>query len=399
MQKKSHVRAYIAHLSSILGSLRSIVARYLRDRALQKRIRRSVRNKAPQRRMVRWIRNKVLQKRAIGIAVLSIAVVILVTLSVVIFSRAQAEKRAAVVFMSDHYYNSFSALHIRAVFRFRAPRPRDMKVRYTFVKVDKGYAEITKKIEEHAHAGAEVFVAFEREFVAPFIDATSRFRSREFYFFTEEESLHPLRENAHAVLLPAARYDYLLGYFASLLLHYELQDAHTERTVTIISDRADDQQTHTDALYYGLQSVYAQVQNNYLTIDYPVSDKEILNIFEKLRIENTKIVILLIDRVPRVFIRAARKNNIMLISRGRRAFLRGMHIAHISLDWDALLHAHLAPHISDNSTENIVITPASAYYELRYRMRYQGREWNASLIAQFESIIESIESGEIDLNL
>ena len=301
------------------------------------------------------------------------------------------------VFFSDQQYRSFSATRIRREIRRASASTHGHSVSYNFVRVY-DIQEIEEEVNKRTAAERQLFVAFEEHFVQPFILVAPRFLSHTFYLIVEEDITEVRSANVHVYSLHTNEYDYLLGYFVSLLSHHQLNSSQLQNTTAIISDPRTYNEGRIDIVKFGLRSVDAQGTYKEISLDPSLTNTQIFNAFEKLKIDNTVFVILLTDTVPSVFVRAARKYNMLLITRATRRSLRGAHIIQRTIDWGTIINMHLLPHIITNRKVDIVFNATDAYYAIEYNTRYIRQKGSASLfIRQFDTIVDHVLSGRLQL--
>ena len=301
------------------------------------------------------------------------------------------------VFFSDQQYRSFAITRIRREIKRASVPMRDSSVSYNFVRVY-DVQEIEEEVQKRTAAGRQIFVAFEERFVQPFILVAPRFLLHTFYLVAEEEITEERSTNVHVYSLHTNEYDYLLGYFVSLLSHHQLTSSQLQNTTAIISDPRTYSEARINIVKFGLRSVDAQGIYKEISLGPSLTNTQIFNVFEKLKIDNTVFVILLADTVPSVFVRAARKYDMLLITSATRRSLRNMHIVQRTIDWHPIINMHLLPHIISNREIDMVLNATDGHYAIEYNTRYIRQKGGASLfIEQFNAIVDHVVSGRLQL--
>lgn len=306
----------------------------------------------------------------------------------IVMARIRSTSITVAVLFSEQHYNSLSARIIRSELkRQRSGRGNAQRTSYTFVKIDRQSPRIEETVRQLVADGEQVIISFEEYFVEPLERVSSRFRAQQFYVFTEQPRAREQNDNVHVFFLQTAAYDYLLGYFASLLFHYSFA-GHRQGRAAIIGDSITDRFVPIGPIVYGLRSVRTDSTYEYIQMGGDMTNKQILNTWEKLAIDGVEVIILLTDSVPRIFVRAARRNNIALITRAPRRLQKRGHLAQRQLHWRGIIDTHLSPHIRNKRTHDVVIAPNRGYYTVKHRLR-DGKTATV-LVEQFESLMRTI---------
>lgn len=193
-------------------------------------------------------------------------------------------------------------------------------------------------------------------------------------------------------------YDYLLGYFASLLLHYRFSALPQART-TIIGQQNAGAEAALSAVLHGLRSVDSGHPWHYIELPATLTNEQALNLAERLKINATEIIILLAPTVPRALVQAATRHDIALITQARRPYLQGRTTAQREIYWPEMIVARLLPHIRYQRERDIVIAPSDKRFGVRYRVRFGAPLLSRLITQQFDAIMGRIDAGEVDIKL
>ena len=323
---------------------------------------------------------------------------VLILTTIYITYRANSSTDVTItVFFSDQQYRSFATSSIRREIKRAFHSSHNIPVSYNFVRVY-DIQEIEEEVKKSTAEERQVFVAFEEYFIQPFTLVAPRFLSHTFYLIVEENITEERSANIHVYSLHTNEYDYLLGYFVSLLSYHQPKTNQSQNTTAIISSPKTYNEARIDIIKFGLRSVDAQGIHKEIVLDPSSTNAQVFNTFEKLKIDNTMFVILLTEEVPAVFVRAARKYNMLLITRVTRRSLRSVHIIQRTINWGAIINMYLLPHIIANRRTDTIINATDAHYAIEYNTRYIRQKRRAPLfMEQFNAIVDEVLSGRVQL--
>lgn len=310
--------------------------------------------------------------------------------------------RVAVVF-SEQYYSSYSGRTIRAALRRQrrniAKNERGRHPFYRFVKLNGQREQLDTVIQQLIINDTEAIISFEQQLTEQLLRIAPAFPAQRFYLFDGRGNSSDPNDNVHLISLEVNAYNYLLGYFTSLLLHYRFTNQpQAETAVITIGDTANTEEVR--AVTLGLRSVAVQHGYQYETISNKLTREQIFNLFDKLKLDGIEAVILLSSTIaPRPFFRAAAQNDIALITQASRRYLRGAHVAQREVHWQAIISAYLIPHIRHQRDRDITVPANDTYYSIRHRARIIDAGTAELVSTQLNKIINKITRQKVNLQL
>lgn len=304
------------------------------------------------------------------------------------------------VLISERYYSSYEGRTIRTEFRRqRLNNERSQRLVYRFVKIDEQQGQLYAITQQLIAGGTEVIISFEPRFTDRLSQIASDFPAQRFYLSSTQRNSSNLNDNVYLISLELDTHNYLLGYFASLLMHYRFVNLPQAKTAIInVGDVVNSDDIR--AVTFGLRSVAIENEYQYLTISAGLNREQIFNLFEKLKLDDTEIVILLTPTVgTRPFFRAAARNDIALITQAPRRYLRGAQVAQRVIHWPVIITTRLVPHMLHQRERNITITANDDYYSIRHRTRIRDADTAELVSTQFNKIIEKITLKKVNIGL
>lgn len=314
-----------------------------------------------------------------------------------------ADRLQVAVILSEQYYSSHAGRAIRSSFRRQQHDAivdgGEQRLAYRFVKIDTQREQMYTVVKRLVDTEARVIVSFEQRLTDQLTPITDAFPAQRFYLFDRQDDTPRESDNVYLVSLKLDAYDYLLGYFTSLLLHYRFPGQAKAKTVVItMGEGQNDKEIRLISL--GLQSVAVEHEYQHLAIPSGLNREQVFNLFETLRQDGVKAAILLnpiIETHP--FFRAAAKNDIALITQAARRNLHGAQVAQREVRWQTIITTRLIPHIRYGRNRAISIDAHDNYYTIRHRARIADAEIAELVSIQFKKIMDKITLDNLDIGL